>query len=175
MLTTDDGQLAEKARFLKDHGMSKEVRYWHPTVGYNYRMTNIQAAIGLAQLERIEQILARKLELAELYHAGLADCPGVVRHPQAAWARNIYWMYSILVTDELALSRDQLMAALRERGIDSRPFFFPMHQLPPYEEDGHYPVADELSRRGINLPSYPGLTDADVQRICDTIKQACVR
>lgn len=173
MLTTNDTSLAEKARILKDHGMSKEVRYWHSVVGYNYRMTNIQAAIGLAQLERADGIMGRKLEIAQLYHAKLADCPGIIRHPQMDWAKNIYWMYSILVTDESVLSRDELMVALRKQGIDTRPFFIPMHQLPPYKEEGDWPVADALSRQGINLPSYPTLANTEIDRICETIRELC--
>jgi perosamine synthetase len=170
MLTTNNGDLAQKIRLLKDHGMSKEKRYWHPVIGYNYRMTNIEAAIGLAQLERIQSTLARKREVGQLYNNGLKDCPNVVTHPEAEWAKNVYWMYSILLTDQANCDRDGLMAALREQGIDSRPFFYPIHQMPPYKEETPYPVADDLSRRGINLPSYPTLINAQIQRICDTVR-----
>jgi len=174
MLVTNDDLLAEKARFLKDHAMSKEIRYWHPEVGYNYRMTNIQAAIGLAQFERIDSLLSRKIEIALAYKKSLAGCRGVVVQPQAEWAKNIYWMFSILVTDESRLNRNELMSSLLEQGIDSRPFFFPIHQMPPYLGClGDYPVADDLSRRGINLPSFPALKDEQVKYIGDTICRLC--
>lgn len=170
MVVTNDAALAERARFLKDHGMSKEKRYWHPEVAYNYRMTNIQAAIGLAQLERIDAIIARKREIAQLYNAQLADCPGIVLPPEAPWARNIYWLYSILISEEAPITRDQVMAVLKEQGIDSRPFFYPMHQMPPYYSEQPFPVADRLSATGINLPSWPKLLDEDIRFICDTLK-----
>ncbi|MGB0389643.1 MAG: DegT/DnrJ/EryC1/StrS family aminotransferase, partial [Ardenticatenaceae bacterium] len=89
-------------------------------------------------------------------------------------AKNVYWLYSILITDDSALNRDELIIALRERNIDARPFFYPMHQLPPYQgTKGTYPIADELSRQGLNLPSYPTLTHEQVQYICDTILELC--
>ena len=174
ILTTNDEELARKSRFLKDHGMSKELRYWHPLVGYNYRMTNVAAALGLAQLERVNLILKRKRELAKFYQSRLKDCPGVICQSEAEWAKNIYWMFSILVTEDAPLDRNDLIIALGERGIDSRPFFIPMHQLPPYrEENGIYPVADNLSKRGINLPSYPTLDEADIKYICESIYELC--
>lgn len=176
MITTNDPELAEKARFLKDHAMSKEIRYFHPEVGFNYRMTNIQAAIGLAQLERIDTILVRKREIAQLYHEYLKDCEGVILQPEAAWAKNVYWMYSILITNTSLLDRGSLMRRLRKRGVDSRPFFIPMHKLPPFrEEDGDYPIAEELSKRGINLPSYPTLTNHEIEYICKMIKELTMK
>ena len=171
MVVTSDGDLAERARFLKDHGMSKEKRYWHPEVGFNYRMTNIQAAIGLAQLKRIDQIIERKRQIAAWYNEMLADCPGVVLPPEAPWARSVYWLYSVLISDEAKIDRDQLMVVLREMGIDSRPFFYPMHQLPPYRTSQFFPVADKLSASGMNLPSYPTLSLGQVERICQIIRK----
>ena len=170
MLTMHEARLCEKAHFLKDHGMSKELRYWHPAIGYNYRMTNLQAAIGLAQMERVDQILQRKRQIAECYQAGLAGCEALTLQPEAAWAKNIYWMYSILVGDQARLTRDEFMQALKAKGIDSRPFFYPIHQLPPYKQNCSYPVADMLSGRGVNLPSYPGLQDEEIGCICEVIR-----
>lgn len=172
MLVTDDDELAARLHFLKDHGMSKERRYYHPEVGYNYRMTNIQAALGVAQLERIEQFSERKQEIASMYQELLGGCPGLVTHPQAPWARNSYWMYSVLVREHAKLSRDALMAHLKAQGIDSRPFFIPIHQMPPYREEEIYPIAEELSQTGMNLPSYPAISDEDIMRISGTIREA---
>ena len=174
MLTTDDDALAEKARYLRDHAMSPEKRYWHTEVGFNYRMTNLQAALGVAQMERIEEFIDRKRQIAQTYNQLLGDIPGVILPPEAPWAKSVYWMYSVLVTEQFRLSRDALMAYLRTRNIDSRPFFYPIHQMPPYHNDDSHPVAERLSRQGINLPSAVTLTEADIQRVAGAIRQAGV-
>ncbi len=170
MLVTDDAELARRAAFLKDHAMPPDQRYWHPEVGFNYRLTNLQAALGVAQMERIEALIARKREQAALYNRLLADVPGLTRPPEAPWAKNVYWMYSVLVEDEYGVSRDELMARLRERGIDSRPFFHPIHILPPYRTEARFPVAEELARKGLNLPSAATLTDEQIHFICDALR-----
>jgi perosamine synthetase len=172
LLTTNSSEMAEKARFLKDHGMSCEKRYWHPIIGYNYRMTNIQAAIGLAQLQRINEIIERKLIIADLYKRYLEGVSSIELQRQADWAKNIFWMFSILVKDGLSCSRDELTSALKERNIDTRPFFIPIHFQPPYKKDGIIlPVAEDVGRRGINLPSYPKMSDTDITKICECIKE----
>lgn len=171
MLTTDDGELAEQARWLRDHGMSPTERYWHPVIGYNYRLTNIQAALGVAQMERIEEFIARKRAIAARYSELLESTPGVVLPPEEAWAKNVYWMYSVLIGDAFGLSRDALMAHLKTRGIDSRPFFRPIHTMPPYVTDQPLPISERLSRQGINLPSSVMLTDHDIRRVVHAIQE----
>ena len=172
MLTTNDDQLAEKARFLKDHGMDKERHYWHTEVGYNYRMTNLQAAVGLAQVERFDRIFARKRELAVMYHEKLIDCPGIELQPEAHWAKSSFWMNSIILTEDYPLSRDAMRESLLEQGIDTRPFFIPLHQLPPYlDSNPDFPISDRLSERGLNIPSYPTLKDVEISRICGAIME----
>lgn len=173
LLTTDDAALAERARFLRDHAMSPEKRYWHPEVGYNYRMTNLQAALGVAQMEQIEAFIARKREIARAYNRLLGDVPGLVLPPEASWATSVYWMYSLLVTDGFPLTRDALRDHLRRQEIDSRPFFYPIHEMPPYRQAESLPVAERLSRQGINLPSGVTLTDEDIERVAEAIR-ACV-
>lgn len=170
MILTDDAELAEKAAWLRDHGMSREKRYWHPVIGFNYRMTNIQGALGLGQMERIDAILRKKQDIARWYREGLADVPGLVLSPQAEWAETVYWMYSVLVMDAFGMGRDEVMAALREAGIDTRPFFYPIHTMPPYARDERFPVAEDLAARGINLPSGLSLTEEQVRYICETIR-----
>ncbi|MBI5035488.1 MAG: DegT/DnrJ/EryC1/StrS family aminotransferase [Chloroflexi bacterium] len=172
MLTTDNDELAEKARWLRDHGMSPTERYWHPIIGYNYRITNIQAALGVAQMERIDEFIARKREIAALYSRLLGDVSGITLPPEESWAKSVYWMYSILVGDEFGISRDALMAHLKSCGIDSRPFFHPIHTMPPYNKGESLPVAERLARQGINLPSALTLTDKDIQRIANAIREA---
>ncbi len=171
MCLTDDEKLAEEMSFLKDHGMSKEKRYWHSKVGFNMRMTNIQAAIGLAQLEQIDKFIDRKRKNSELYNSLLKGVDGITLPPEMPWAKSTYWMYSVLVQDAYGRSRDQLMSKLKENKIDSRPFFYPMHQLPMYKSERSFPVADELSARGISLPSSPSLTKDDVERVCKAISE----
>ncbi|MBC7235761.1 MAG: DegT/DnrJ/EryC1/StrS family aminotransferase [Chloroflexi bacterium] len=169
MILTDDPQWYERARFLRDHAMSATERYYHPEIGFNYRLTNIQAALGLAQVERIDEFIAGKRRHAQQYAARLSGVPGITLAPEAEWAFNVYWMYSILVGEAYPLTRDELMAALRQRGIDTRPFFRAIHTLPPYVGDHALPVAEDLAARGINLPSATKLTDEQIDYICDQI------
>jgi perosamine synthetase len=171
ILTTDDDLLNEKVRFLRDHAMSPEKRYWHTEIGFNYRMTNMQAALGVAQMERIEEFIARKRWIADQYRQGLQDIATLEFSPETPWATSVYWMASILLKDSFSLSREELMLRLKEKGIDSRPFFYPIHKMPPYQDDTlHLPVAEDISQRGINLPSAVTLTEADILRIVSAIR-----
>lgn len=169
MVLTDDPALAARCRLLRDHAMPPEHRYWHDEVGFNYRMTNLQAAIGVAQLGRLAHFLARKRQIAARYKWLLRDVPGLTLPAELPGYINVYWMMSLLVGDAFPLTRDELMRALREHHIDSRPFFHPLDTLPPYRQDPPRPVALRLSRQGINLPSAPSLTDEQVTYICETI------
>jgi perosamine synthetase len=174
MITTNDEELARKARLLKGQGMDPARRYWFPIVVYNYRMTNVQAAIGLAQLERIEWFIERRREVAGWYDAALQSLP-VTRPVEASWARNVYWLYSICLPQEI--DRDLLMVQLMEEGIETRPFFHPMHQMPPYfdgDGDIEMPVSTELGARGISLPSSASLAKDEVALIAHSI-EACLR
>ena len=172
MITTDDDALAGQMRQLRDHAMSPTRRYWHDAIGYNYRITNIQAALGVAQMERIQEFIARKRAIATLYDELLDGTPGLTLPVEEPWAKNIYWMYSILVGDSARVSRDELMTYLKACKIDSRPFFHPIHTLPPYAAGQSLPVAERLSRQGINLPSSTALTDDDVRRVARAIQEA---
>lgn len=170
MVVTNDEELASRAQFLKDHAMSAEKRYWHPEIGFNYRLTNIQAALGVAQLERIDELIERRREHARRYCAELADVRGLVLPPEADWARSVYWMYSVLIEDEYGFTRDEVMAGLKAHGIDTRPFFYPTHTMPPYQTGQRLPVAEELSRKGVNLPSGPNLTHDQIHTICRILR-----
>jgi perosamine synthetase len=171
MLVTNEPALAERAAFLRDHAMDPKRRYYHPEVGFNYRMTNIQAAIGCAQLEQAEAILTRRKEIAATYEEGLAGVAGLTRPPAQPWAENVYWMYSVLVEPAFGLHRDAVQAGLRERGIDSRPFFVPLHELPPYRQDAPFPVATALAAKGLNLPSGTGLRSDEIAQVCDALRE----
>ena len=171
MISMDNADWYERARFLRDHAMSTTERYYHPEVGFNYRMTNIQAALGLAQLERLDEFSSAKRHNASLYAERLAQVPGVTTAPQAEWASNVYWMYSILVDKDYPLSRDAMATALRKRGVDTRPFFRAIHTMPCHSRETSLPVAEDLSARGLNLPSSTKLTEAQIEFVCDQIAQ----
>lgn len=171
MITTNDKDIYEKALVLRDHGMSKERRYYHPVIGYNYRMTNMQAAIGVAQMEKIEKLVSRKIEIAKIYSSYLNKNPNILLPPNEKWAKNTYWMYSILVNDNSPLTRESLMTKLKEKGIETRPFFIPIHLMPPYAGKRKYPIAEKLSRQGLNLPSFVSLEDKQIKFIAKTINE----
>jgi len=176
MVVTNDSKVAQKARQLKDLSHSAEKRFLHTDVGFNYRMTNIQAAIGLAQLERIDELIEKRRSHAYLYNHLLRNVKGIKLPPEKEWAKNVYWMYSILISDEFGMSRDELMGKLEEKDIQTRAFFIPMHEQIVYKKmglykDENYPVADELSRKGVYLPSSSGLTGEQIEFICNAIKE----
>jgi perosamine synthetase len=171
MLTTDDDALTARCRMLRDHAMPPHRRYWHDEVGFNYRMTNLQAAVGVAQMERIDSFIQRKREIAALYREGLAGIPGITFAAEQPGCTNVFWMVSVLVEPPYVLSRDELIPALRARGIDSRPFFHPLDTLPPYFSAAPRPMALHLSRCGLNLPSSPALTDAQVAYVYEVMRR----
>jgi perosamine synthetase len=167
MVVTNDEEYAARCRHLRGQGVSSTRTYWHDVMGFNYRMTNVAAAIGVAQLERVDEIIAAKRRIADRYRAALAVLPGVTFQPEMPWATNVYWMVSILVDAAL---RDGLMSFLRENEVETRPFFHPAHTMPMYAGgDREFPVAERLGASGVNLPSFPQLTDAQVDRVCELI------
>ena len=175
MLTTNDSALADRLRMLRDHAMPPERRYWHDEIGFNYRMTNLQAAVGVAQMTRIDQFIAAKRRIAQLYLEGLAGIPGITLPVERDGHTNVYWMVSALFEAPFPLSRDEVIPALRSRGIDSRPFFHPLDTLPPYYSSSPCPNALRLSQTGLNLPSSPQLSDEQVARICEAIRDIAGR
>lgn len=178
MITTDDGDLAERMRFLKDHGMSKERRYFHTELAFNYRMTNLQAALGVAQLERIETFIAKKRLVQAWYREALDGVPGLALNPEVPASRNVCWMTSVLLPPEDR--REEVARLLREQGVDSRPFFVPMSALPHLAGlravgaggEASCPVAAELARRGLNLPSGCALSWEQVARVAHALRGA---
>lgn len=173
MVVTNRSNLADKIRLLRDHGMSKDRRYWHPVLGYNYRMTNLQAALGVAQMEKIERILAAKARIAAAYTQGLSDIPGVKLPPNAEWAESVCWLYSILIdSQKFSVRRDILMKVLNENNIDTRPLFPPIHLQPIYNTGKPLPIAESLSEKGLSLPSSVNLLAEDIERTIEIIR-AC--
>lgn len=167
MVLAKNPEVMAKCRHLKNQGVSSTREYWHDSLAYNYRMTNIQAAIGLSQLEMAEEILSLKAGAAAAYFSKLAGLP-LRMHKPVGDVRHSYWMCSIVLDNPE--HREPLRQRLRANGVDTRPFFPPAHRMPHSASAGSYPVADSLSMRGLNLPSSPGITDAEINFICDMIR-----
>lgn len=176
MVVTNNDDIAERALRLKDLAHSPHKRFLHTDLAFNYRMTNVQAAIGLAQLEDIEKHIAIKRKMAEAYKKYLSDVPGLTLPEEKSWARNVYWMYAVLVEDEFGLARDDVMAKLKEAGIDTRTFFIPVHEQPVFAKDKMYQglsfhVSEELSKKGFYLPSGLALRQAQIKEVCGAVKK----
>jgi perosamine synthetase len=178
MVVTNDSRLADIARRLKDLAHSPGKRFLHTELGFNYRMTNLQAALGVAQLKRIKSHIKKKRWMAGEYEKGLKDIPGLRLPIEKSWAKSVYWMYGILVEKEFGMSRDQLMGQLKKQGIDTRSFFVPMHLQPVFtggagkaRKFGSYPVAEKLSEQGFYLPSGLTISPDQIQYICRQIKK----
>ncbi|MBA2710837.1 MAG: DegT/DnrJ/EryC1/StrS family aminotransferase [Tatlockia sp.] len=170
MVTTNDDALAEKLRLFRGQGMDPTRRYWFPVIGYNYRMTNIAAAIGVAQMETIDNALASRALLAKWYNEALAKFEDLIVLPiELPWAKHVFWMYTIFLREGDESRREKVRQFMDEMGIETRPVFYPMHILPPYAEDAAYPIADLWAQRGINLPAHQDLTQNDVKRIVETL------
>ena len=169
MITTDDESLFQRLKYLRDHAMSKDVRYWHTEVGYNYRMTNMQAALGLSQLEKIDHFIARRAELLVQYRT-LLEPRGIECNP-AVGSQPVNWMTCAVVEDLERDQRDKVISLMRENGVDARPFFFPVSRLPMYGGRIN-PVSQMLSDSGFNLPTYVDLTAEQVSEVCSTFLKA---
>lgn len=151
MCLTNDPELDRKMRVLRDHGMNKKKRYWHDVLGFNYRMTNLQAAIGVAQLERIDDILAKRRQIEDAYRAQLGDLPNLQWQTDLEGCERVVWLVCALITDG---KRDRYMVEMKEHGIDSRPFFYSLSEMPLYEQYAFSSsVSRKVSQMGINLPT----------------------
>jgi perosamine synthetase len=166
---SNDDALAARMRKVKGQGQSLDRRYWHDEIGFNYRMTNICAAIGLAQIERLDQILSRKRAISRLYREALANT-GVTFQQVPNDVQTSEWLISVLVPP--SVDRDLVMKEMAAVGVDTRPVFFCAHHMPMYASGQSLPIAEDISRRGISLPSFPGLKDDEVLRVADALKDA---
>ncbi|QQL50837.1 aminotransferase class I/II-fold pyridoxal phosphate-dependent enzyme [Mucilaginibacter ginkgonis] len=174
MVVFKDSAIAERAAMLRDHGMQKTKRYWHAEVGYNYRLTNIQAAIGVAQFEKIDEFLAAKRHIAKTYNQTLARSPYFQIPAEKENTVNSYWLYTFLVNESAPFKREELMEYLNNTGVETRPVFFPMHQMPPYLNFGKpedLKVSIHVSECGMSLPSSVNLTDIELNHICNSINE----
>ncbi len=171
MVVTDVPELAASVRSLSDQAAT-EKPYWHTAVGFNYRMTNLQAALGLAQMERLDEFLAARREIARLYDRNLANIPGMKLYEEPDWATGICWLYSLLVDNDFRLSRDELIDHLAANGVETKPFFSSLPTLPPHTDGGAYPAAACLAAQGLSLPTYTKLQPAQVTYIARVIRDA---
>lgn len=170
-----DSVAAQRARMLRDHGMDPKKRYWHLEVGFNYRLTNLQAALGCAQIEQLDAFLARKVEIAQAYKAKLDRIPGVTLPAAVPDFFNSFWAYSTIIDfAPLVLSRDEFMVRLGAAGIETRPLFYPLHEMPPYRQfagNRDFPITSALSANGISLPSAVVLSPSEIDYIGATIER----
>jgi perosamine synthetase len=175
MITTNHEGLANLARNLRDHAFSEERHFWHKYLGFNYRITNLQAAIGLAQTEKLDELVGRRRRNAALYTELLRDIPGIITPPQSEDCKNVFWMYSVMVADEFGMSRDDLRHFLAREGIETRTFFIPLHFQPIYFEafkGQRFPVAEALCKRGFYYPSSSSLTERQIRYIVAATRRA---
>jgi perosamine synthetase len=170
MITTNSDELNERLRYLRDHAMSKEKRYWHKEIGYNYRMTNLQAALGVAQLERADELILKRKEIYSWYKKYLNNFDGVTLNKTYHWADNTYWLVCAELNNYNEEKRVKFMLKMKESGIDTRPFFYPMSMMPMYEKADN-PITYSVFEKGINLPTYFDLSEDDVKYICEKIKE----
>jgi perosamine synthetase len=176
MVVTNDDRLAERLRLLRNLAFGKP-RFHHEVPGFNFRMSGYQAAMGLAQLAKIDQFIAAKRRVAGTYNRLLADVPGLQLPAELPGARNVYWMYAVVVKPEFGMTRDELAARLTAEGVETRTFFCPMNQQPflrkqPGHREVPCPVADRLWESGLYMPSANSLDEATIGRVCDAIRRA---
>jgi perosamine synthetase len=176
MVLTDDSKLAEKARSLRNLCFQANRRFHHEELGFNFRLTNIQAALGLAQLERFEKIIARKRWIAHEYNRRLADLKGLQLPAEQCWARNVYWMYGVVLSEETGMDATVFAQRLEERGIETRPFFLGLHEQPVFHQQElflreRYSIAERIARQGLYLPSGLALTEEQLTKACDAVRE----
>lgn len=176
LITTGEGgmvvfkskDIAQKAIILRDHGMSKEKKYWHETAGGNFRMTNMQAGIGVAQLEKINYLYKKRKQIFEYYDANFANNKNIILLPKNSWSENSYWLYTIRLIDFNESARDKLIANLIKRGIDARPGFYPLNQMPAYNmysKNKEFKISSMIAYQILSLPSSTSLSKDEINHI----------
>jgi perosamine synthetase len=177
MLLVDDDELAARARRLRNLGFQPGRRFLHAELGFNFRLTNLQAALGVTQIERMDEIVERKRRLGQAYTARLSELAGLELQVQQPWAKSVYWMYGVVVREDTGLDAAEFGRRLADRGVETRPFFLGMHEQPALHDRGlfageSYPVAERIARQGLYLPSGLGLAEAEIDRVCQAVGEA---
>ena len=175
MVVTNDEEVAERARSYRNLCFKPGRRFYHTELGENFRMTNLQAAVGVAQLEQIDRFIEIKRKTARRYTEGLKDVKGIGTPVEKEWAKNVYWMYAIELSEELGITAEQMAGCLAEKGIGTRPFFLGLHEQPVFHDMGlfvgeHYPVTERIARQGLYLPSGHTLREEQIEIVCEAIK-----
>lgn len=176
MVLTDDPELAQKVRSMRNLCFKGNRRFHHDELGFNFRLTNLQAALGVAQVERIEEIIARKRWMGHEYSRRLAGIKNLQLPVEEPWARNVYWMYGVVLTEEAGMDATVLAERLKQRGIETRPFFLGLHEQPAFHQRGlflvdRHPVAERIARQGLYLPSGLALTAEQIAQVCDAVHE----
>lgn len=183
IITTGEGGMvlarsadhAEKLKSLRNLCFQKDRRFYHTELGHNYRLTNLQAAIGLSQVERIDEHVAKKRWMGKSYTERLGDLTQISLPVEESWAKNVYWMYSVVLANDVKYDAVGFAQRLREKGVDTRPFFIGMHEQPVFQKRGmfkaeQYPVAEYIARRGLYLPSGLTLTEVQLEQVCEIVR-----
>jgi perosamine synthetase len=168
MIVTDSDTIFSRVSSLANQGRDPCIQFRINEIGLKYKMSNIQAALGLAQLERIDELIDKKRQIYSWYHSRLSDIPGIRISTEKEWARSIHWMTSIVLEKDLSISRDELRSRLLQKKIDTRPFFPPMSHFPMFRKAKN-PVAESVGERGINLPCALRLTEDQINYVCDEL------
>lgn len=177
MITTNNKKYYDTAKFYRDQAKNIKIHpYYHPAIGFNYGLTNLQAAVGIGQLQQLKKLVIKKRAIAKQYNRLLKNIPGIITPIEADYAQSNYWMYAILVDkNKYGYTRDQLTAYLNSKNIETRPFFFPIPLLPPYKsanQNKHFPATIKIAAQGMNLPTFASLTDKEIKYICQVIASA---
>lgn len=176
MILTDDEALAKKARAYRDLCFQPSRRFYHEYLGNQYRLTNMQAALGVAQMERIDEIIAKKRWMAQEYTKRLQKVADIQLPVEEPWAKNVYWMYALVLSDKSGMDNTECAKRLYEKGIDTRPFFIGMHEQPALHKMGlfnneKYPVAERIARQGFYLPSGLTITKEQIDTVSYAIRE----
>lgn len=175
MVVTNNETYANRLRSLRNLCFRPDRRFYHTEIGHNYRLTNLQAAIGVAQVDRVDDHIQRKRKMAKAYHEQLSDLSQIALPVERDWAKNVYWMYCLVLADDVAFDAVEFAQRLRAKGVDTRPLFLGMHEQPVLRERGlfagsSYPVTERLARRGLYVPSGLTLTGMQIDRVCAAVR-----
>lgn len=179
MCITNNSNLTEKMKKLRNHAFGVP-RFIHNEIGFNYRLTNIQAAIGVAQVENADKLVEARRNIGKIYNKHLNKMGGLILPIEKDYAKNVYWMYGVVLSNEIKLAKEEIMGKLREKGIDTRSFFIPMHKQPAYynkivenspETNKEFPIAEKIGKRGFYLPSSSNLTESKIKIITNNLEE----
>ena len=174
-VTTDSKELYEKLRLYRGQGMDPNNRYWFPVIGYNYRMTNIQAAIGLAQIERLEEFIDKRNSIKNKYDEGFSEISHLINEPSVPSNRfPVPWLYNLNLNFGDVQERNRIMLKMYDLGVETRPIFIPMHRLPPYKNNGAFPIADSWSSRGFSVPMFSNMQQGEIDQVIRITKKVII-